>query len=66
MDAEEPFWFGIVEDITQHDRPQDELRSLNTPQMAWTAPPDGPFDFMRELSEDISGMSKEAMKSTLQ
>jgi PAS domain S-box-containing protein len=60
MDAEEPFWFGIVEDITQ-----DELRSPNTPEMTWTAPPDGRFDFISELSQDISGISKEALNSTL-
>ncbi|MCU1295802.1 MAG: transcriptional regulator, LuxR family [Acidobacteriaceae bacterium] len=68
VNTEEPFWFGIVEDIIQHNRLQDELRSTlapNTPEMAWTAPPGGRFDFISELSQDIGGISKEAIKSTL-
>ena len=65
IDTEEPFWFGIVEDITQHNCLQDELRSPNTPEMPWTTPPDGQFDFMSELFQDIGGISNEAIKSTL-
>jgi PAS domain S-box-containing protein len=63
IEAEEPFWFGIVENITQQKRLQDELRSPNTPEMPWTATPDAQFDFMSE--QDINGISNEAIKSTL-
>lgn len=65
IDTQEPFWFGIVQDITQHNCQQDALRSLNTPEMPWTTPPDGHFDFISELPQDINGISNEAIKSTL-
>jgi PAS domain S-box-containing protein len=59
----EPFWFGIVEDITQRKRLEEELKSQievlqNIPAVAWTLTPDGRCDFVNEFFLDATGMSR--------
>lgn len=66
IDADEPFWFGIVENISQPIRTHEELRSVlefpSTPAMAGTVIPKGRFDFTKDLF-DVGGTSKESIGS---
>lgn len=64
----EPFWFGIVEDITQRKCLEEELESQievlqNIPAVAWTLTPDGRCDFVNEFFLDATGMPREYIVS---
>ena len=68
MGEVEPFWFGIVEDITQRKHVEQELRSQievlqNIPAAAWTVTPDGRCDFVNDFFLDATGMSREYIQS---
>jgi PAS domain S-box-containing protein len=68
MGAIEPFWFGIVEDISWRKRVEDELRLQidvlqNIPAMTWTVTPDGRCDFINQSFLDATGMSREYIQS---
>jgi len=68
MGEVEPFWFGIVEDITQRNRVEQELRSQievlqNIPAAAWTVTPDGRCDFVNDFFLDATGISREYIQS---
>ena len=56
MDGAAPFWFGVVEDITERKRAEEELRLQievlqNIPAVAWTVTPDGVCDFINQFSD---------------
>lgn len=64
----EPFWFGVVEDINQRKRVEEELRLQvevlqNIPAVAWTVTPDGRCDFVNQFFLDATGMSREYIQS---
>lgn len=66
--AAEPFWFGIVEDISQRKRVEEDLRFQiavlqNIPAVAWTVTPDGWCDFVNEFFLAATGMSREYIQS---
>ena len=56
----EPFWFGIVEDITQLKRLEEELKSQieSEHKVAWTLTPDGRCDFVNDFFLDATGISR--------
>lgn len=61
--AAEPFWFGIVEDISQRKRVEEDLRFQiavlqNIPAVAWTVTPHGWCDFVNEFFLAATGMSR--------
>jgi PAS domain S-box-containing protein len=63
-----PCWFGIVEDITQRKRVEEELGFQievlqKIPAMVWTVTPDGRCDFINQLFLDATGMSLEYIQS---
>jgi PAS domain S-box-containing protein len=63
-----PFWFGIVEDITQRKRVEEELGFQievlqKIPAMVWTVTPDGRCDFINQFFIDATGMSREYIQS---
>jgi PAS domain S-box-containing protein len=62
------FWFGVVEDVTQRKRAEEELRLQievlrNIPTVAWTVTPDGRCDFINQFFLDATGMSREYIES---
>jgi len=59
-----PFWFGIVEDITERKSVEEELRFhievlQKIPTLAWTVTLDGRCDFVNQSFLDATGMSRE-------
>jgi PAS domain S-box-containing protein len=66
--AAEPFWFGIVEDISQRKSVEADLRFQiavlqNIPAVAWTVTPDGWCDFINEFFLAATGMPREYIQS---
>jgi PAS domain S-box-containing protein len=67
-EAVPPFGMGIVEEITERKRAEEELRrsedrlrlSIDTiPTMAWTHRPDGALDFVNKRWRDYTGITSE-------
>src|SRR5262245_58997927 len=74
----EPFWFGIVEDISQRKRVEEELRlqievvranerslrelTETIPQMLWSADADGGIDYCNRRVLDYTGLSTEQVR----
>src|SRR5215510_12860265 len=59
-----PFWFAIVENISQRKRVEEELGFRtevlqNIPAVAWTVTPDGRCDFVNQFFVDATGVSRE-------
>jgi PAS domain S-box-containing protein len=68
MSGVAPFWFGIVEDITQRKRVEEELGFQieilqKIPAMVWTVTPDGRCDFINQFFINATGMSREDIQS---
>ena len=78
MGPAEPFWFGIVEDITQRKHVEEELRlqvevvranerslrelTETIPQMLWSADADGGVDYCNQRALDYTGLSLEQVR----
>ena len=78
MGTAEPFWFGIVEDITQRKHVEEELRlqigvvraserslrelTETIPQMLWSGDADGAVDYCNQRALEYTGLSTEQVR----
>lgn len=67
----EPFWFGVVEDITEKKLAEEKLRTSERslreltetiPQMLWSAEPDGAIDYCNKRVLDYTGLSADQVR----
>ncbi|HZA29483.1 MAG TPA: PAS domain S-box protein [Gammaproteobacteria bacterium] len=71
MDGVEPFWFAVVENITERKLAEDKLRASERslreltetiPQMLWSADADGANDYCNQHVLDYTGLSAEEVR----